>query len=871
MITGELKSKVDRIWDTMWSGGISNPLSVIEQLTYLLFIKRLDELHALEERKANRTGKPIADPIFSADEDHLRWSRFKETAPDKMLQTVRDEVFPFIKTLGQRGGTATDGDSTYSHHMKDAIFMMPTARVLANVVDQLDGIDMADSDTKGDLYEYMLGKIASAGQNGQFRTPRHIIKLMVDMTAPTPKDVIGDPACGTAGFLISASEHLRQHHSDAIYKDATSRRRFNEGTFHGYDFDSTMLRIGSMNLLLHGVENPDIRYKDSLAQTDELQEEKFSLILANPPFAGSLDHESTAKDLQQIVKTKKTELLFIALFLRLLQIGGRAAVIVPDGVLFGSSKAHRALREILVEKHKLDAIVSMPSGVFRPYAGVSTAILFFTKTNSGGTDDVWFYDMHADGFSLDDKRNPQPEKSDLPDILTRWQNRKAETGPPTHRPQLPRAKSRDRRQGLRSLDQPLQGSRIRSRRTRCAQRDSRAIGKAGGGDRRGTGGVGGDVGVKIAPKRLSDLCATITKGTTPTTLGMRFPENGIPFIRVNNFKERTLAMSRDMLFVSNKTHRALSRSVIKGGDVLLSIAGTIGRCCVVPHESPEANCNQAVCVIRTKSDLLNNRYLERWLGSEAAASQLSNGRVTGVISNLSLTNVRNLDIFLPPLAQQKRIARLLDAADALRAKRRESLAQLDALLQSSFLTLFGDPRIGWSRGRIKTQSLKLGEAVKIRTGKLDANAADVDGAYPFFTCAIKSLRINTAAFDTKAVLVAGNGDLNVKYYEGKFNAYQRTYVIETQGEGALNPRFLHIYLDIYVSELRKKAIGGVIKYIKLPYLTDAPLELPDIEAQRHFAAIVESVERQKSRLRAHLAELDALFASLQSRAFNGEL
>jgi len=422
MITGELKSKVDNIWNTMWSGGVSNPLTVIEQLTYLLFIKRLDELHTLKERKASRTGGNIAEPIFAAGQDHLRWSRFRETAPDQMFTTMRDEVFPFIKTLGQKGDADGEGGSTYTHHMKDALFLMPTPRVLANVVDQLDSIDMSDADTKGDLYEYMLGKIASAGQNGQFRTPRHIIKLMVEMTAPTPRDVICDPACGTAGFLIAASEYLREHHSGEIYRDEASRRRFNEGTFHGYDFDSTMLRIGSMNMLLHGVENPDIRYKDSLAQADESDAEKYSLILANPPFAGSLDYESTAKDLLQTVKTKKTELLFLTLFLRLLKTGGRAAVIVPDGVLFGSSKAHKTQRKILVEDQKLEAIISMPSGVFKPYAGVSTAILFFTKTNSGGTDQVWFYDMQADGFSLDDKRNPQPDKSDLPDILSRWQN-----------------------------------------------------------------------------------------------------------------------------------------------------------------------------------------------------------------------------------------------------------------------------------------------------------------------------------------------------------------------------------------------------------------------------------------------------------------
>ena len=300
MITGELKSKVDRIWDAMWSGGISNPLSVIEQLTYLLFIKRLDELHTRAEHKAARTGRPIEEPLFTARQAALRWSRFKELAPEQMFETVRDRVFPFIKSLGQTRDS--DEGSTYTHHMKDALFMMPTARVLANVVDQLDDIDMADRDTKGDLYEYMLGKIATAGQNGQFRTPRHIIRLMVDMTAPTPKDVICDPACGTAGFLVAASEHLVEHHGDRIYKNTRARRRFNEGTFHGYDFDTTMLRIGSMNMLLHGVENPDIRYRDSLAQTDFAaagdDAERYSLVLANPPFAGSLDYESTAKDLQ---------------------------------------------------------------------------------------------------------------------------------------------------------------------------------------------------------------------------------------------------------------------------------------------------------------------------------------------------------------------------------------------------------------------------------------------------------------------------------------------------------------------------------------------------------------------------------------------
>jgi type I restriction enzyme M protein len=428
VITGAIKSQVDQIWNAFWSGGISNPMEVIEQMTYLLFIKRLDELQTVKEKKATRIGKPVDKPIFLAPNSTLRWSVFKDLGdPAELYRVVADEVFPFIKSLG-----GVDGESTYAAHMKDARFTIPNPALLAKVVDMLDGISMEDRDTKGDLYEYMLGKIASAGQNGQFRTPRHIIKLMVEMMAPKPSDTICDPACGTAGFLVAAAEYLDQHHRDAIYQDAAAKQRFNQDTFHGFDFDSTMLRVGSMNMLLHGVENPAIENRDSLSEGHAGVEGQFSLILANPPFAGSLDYESCAKDLQQIVKTKKTELLFLALFLRLLKAGGRAAVIVPDGVLFGSSKAHKTLRRMLVEEHKLDGIVSMPSGVFRPYAGVSTAILLFTKTNSGSTDHVWFYDMQADGYSLDDKRNEldasKHENNNLPDIIKRWHNRNNSVG-----------------------------------------------------------------------------------------------------------------------------------------------------------------------------------------------------------------------------------------------------------------------------------------------------------------------------------------------------------------------------------------------------------------------------------------------------------
>ena len=437
MLTGELRNQVDRIWDAFWSGGISNPLEVIEQITYLLFLRRLDDLHTLEENKSARLKKPMERRVFPGGKDSrkrpyedLRWSRFKHFAPAEMYTVVGEHVFPFLRTLGGNG-------STYAHHMKDARFTIPTPALLAKVVDLLDAVPMEDRDTKGDLYEYMLGKIATAGQNGQFRTPRHIIRLMVEMTAPQPTDLICDPACGTAGFLVAAGEYLRGNHPNILH-DAKLKQHFHQRMFHGFDFDNTMLRIGSMNMLLHGVENPDIRYRDSLAQDHAGDEEAYTLVLANPPFAGSLDYENTAKDLLQIVKTQKTELLFLALFLRLLKPGGRAAVIVPDGVLFGSSKAHRELRRLLVEEQKLDAVLSLPGGVFKPYAGVSTAILFFTKTNSGGTDQVWFYDVDADGWSLDDKRTPllsedklgpvprtalseeEHARNNLPDVLVCW-------------------------------------------------------------------------------------------------------------------------------------------------------------------------------------------------------------------------------------------------------------------------------------------------------------------------------------------------------------------------------------------------------------------------------------------------------------------
>ncbi len=409
MITGELKSKVDKIWETFWTGGITNPLEVIEQFTYLLFIKNLDEIETRKESEALLLGFPYIG-MFPANRQALRWSRFKNEEATQMYQTVATEVFPFIKSLH------ANQDSAYTKYMGDAIFKIPTPQMLTKLVDMIDVLPLTP-DTKGDLYEYLLSKVATAGTNGQFRTPRHIIDMMVKLMKPTPSDVIVDPAAGSAGFLVSAQQYLRDNHADLFHNQGL-KEHFNNDMFYGFDMDRTMLRIGAMNMMLHGVDNPNIEYKDSLSEQNK-DEDKYTLILANPPFKGSLDYEAVSADLLKVTKTKKTELLFLSLFLRILKTGGRCASIVPDGVLFGSSKAHKDIRKEIVENHKLEAVISLPSGVFKPYAGVSTAILILTKTTVGGTDHVWFYDMKADGYSLDDKRQPIQD-NDIPDIIERF-------------------------------------------------------------------------------------------------------------------------------------------------------------------------------------------------------------------------------------------------------------------------------------------------------------------------------------------------------------------------------------------------------------------------------------------------------------------
>lgn len=424
MITGELKSQVDKIWESFWTGGVSNPLTVIEQFTYLLFIRRLDETQLLEEKKAAMIKKPITNVIFTPEQQELRWSSFKNKEPQAMFDLFTKapvgsiSVFDHMKQVGSELGV-------FAQYMKGATFMIPTPRLLDLVVQMIDKIKMEDRDTKGDVYEYLLSKIATAGTNGQFRTPRHIIRMMVDMVQPKKEDTICDPSAGTAGFLVSAGEYMHQNHPDWFHEKAF-REHYNSNMFTGIEFDNTMLRIGAMNLQLHGIESPNLIGKDALSESNADVRDQFSLILANPPFKGSLDYDGVESSILKTVKSKKTELLFLGLMLRMLKTGGRCAVIVPDGVLFGSSNAHKQIRQEIIENHKLDAVISMPSGVFKPYAGVSTAVLFFTKTGTGGTDNVWFYNMEADGLTLDDKR-AETKDNDIPDIVARYHNLAAET------------------------------------------------------------------------------------------------------------------------------------------------------------------------------------------------------------------------------------------------------------------------------------------------------------------------------------------------------------------------------------------------------------------------------------------------------------
>lgn len=429
MLDRDLKSKIDKLLDLFWSGGIANPLTNIEQISYLIFMKRLDEVDLKNKADAEWLKKNYKS-IFP--NDNLRWSHFKHMESSAMLSHVRDHVFPFMKDI--KG----NGESSLSQHMKDAVFLIPKPSLLVEAVEVIENLKIMEQnqDTQGDIYEYLLSKLNNSGTNGQFRTPRHIIKMMCALVNPKIGQTVCDPACGTGGFLIGAYQHILRSNTSPerikIEEDGTEHGLvgdriteqkiwdfLKDKTFFGYEFDSTMLRIAAMNMVLHGIDHPNINYQDTLSKRFDLAD-KYDIVLANPPFKGNIDKTDIHESLSRIVHTTKTELLFMILMTRMLKNGGRCAVIVPDGVLFGSSNAHQAVRKKIIEEAQLEGVISMPSGVFKPYAGVSTAILIFTK--GGETDKVWFYDMDNDGFSLDDKRNLIKE-NDIPNIVEKWNKR----------------------------------------------------------------------------------------------------------------------------------------------------------------------------------------------------------------------------------------------------------------------------------------------------------------------------------------------------------------------------------------------------------------------------------------------------------------
>lgn len=414
MTDKEFKAIIDELWNTFWSSGISNPISVVEQMTYLIFFKMFEEQENLKDKKAKIFQKERES--FFAGRDELRWSNFKQLAPDAMLKIYREKVFPLLGSINAA--------------FNDATCLITKPSLLDTAVQTLDKMDFSDgSDRKGDIYEYMLSKLATSGTNGQFRTPRHIIDMMVRLIKPTPQDKICDPACGTGGFLCGAYHYILESNTSEEMKEVSpilgdklsdsDRHNIDQKVFYGREFDITMYRIGLMNMILHNIRPYNIKHIDSLSK-DSQEENTYSVVLANPPFTGSLDESDIDPHLTSIVKTKKTELLFMAKFIKILEIGGRAAVIIPTGVLSTDSKAHKTLRQKLIEENQLEAVISMPSGVFKPYAGVATAVLVFTK--GGQTQKTWFYEMENDGFTLDDKRTPI-EKNDIPDIIAKYENK----------------------------------------------------------------------------------------------------------------------------------------------------------------------------------------------------------------------------------------------------------------------------------------------------------------------------------------------------------------------------------------------------------------------------------------------------------------
>ena len=687
MITGQIKNQIDRIWDAFWGkqSGITNPITVMEQMTYLFFMKLLDDAQRQREAISNELEleyscddtfaygnwhNPETDEDVSADS--LRWHVFKHYDADKMHRHIQRNVFVYIKTLN-RGE-----DSAYSHFMSNAVFMIASPKALQTIVDGIDNLPMTDRDTMGDVYEYILGKMAASGKNGQFRTPRHIIRMMVELMKPTLEDSVCDPAMGSAGFIVETAKYIKEHYGKDLMNQHNDEH-FRNTMFHGFDTDQTMLRIGAMNLMLHDINNPDVTFRDSLS-IDNTDENRYTLILANPPFSGSLDNESVAKSLLSIVNTKKTELLFIALFIRSLQIGGRCASIVPTSALTGLSKDSIAVRKHLIEKHKLEAVISMPPGVFNPYSPIATSIVIFTKTNSGGTDKVWFFDMKADGFSLDKKRD-DISQNDIPIIVERFHNLNNEIS---------------RKRTENSFFVPV-GEIISKKYDLTFKKYSKVVHKESHFESPSEIIQSldtleqkiSDIDIlsiinKATPntsweyRRLGDVCI-IERGGSPRPIKayLTDSEDGVNWIKIGDAQQgsKYITSTKEKII-----HKGVSKSrMVYKGDFILSNSMSFGR----PYILAIDGCiHDGWLAIRNVENFFDKDFLYYFLSAPSTYRTLQKMASDGVVSNLNTVIVSDLLVPIVPISLQKQIVAELDSIYNAIEVKKQQFERLQTLLMS---------------------------------------------------------------------------------------------------------------------------------------------------------------------------------------------
>ena len=822
MLESGLKSKIDQLWDLFWSGGIANHLTAIEQISYLLFMKRLDDKDIKQKKEAKFAGKKYQS-IFKSNGD-LRWSHWKHFEAEEMLNYVQDKVFPFIKKLNSESGNG------FSTQMKDAVFIIPKPSLLVQAVEIIESLKIHEQnqDTQGDIYEYLLSELKSSGKNGQFRTPRHIIKMMCELVGLKIGQTVCDPACGTGGFLIGAYQHvLKQYTSPELVTvdkegmehgligdKITSQkiwRYLKNKTFYGFDFDSTMLRISAMNMVLHGIENPNIRYLDSISKNNK-EENLYDVILANPPFKGNIDKNDIHEALSRTVKTTRTELLFVAQMMRLLKVGGQCAVIVPNGVLFRSDKAHTAIRQKIIEEAQLEAVISMPSGVFKPYAGVSTAALLFTK--GGETDKVWFYDMIADGFSLDDKRD-KIEENDIPDIIEKW-NRRRKLKEPAKEDKWFFV---NKKKIVESGDYSLNG-RIYEEITSYGQ-------------------------TKWPMIELGKICE-IVRGGSPRPIKNYITKNGngINWIKIGDVAENEKYVTKTKQKI--KKEGATKTRLVKSGDFILSNSMSFGRPYILKIDRA---IHDGWLLIRINNNQkMFPDFLYQILRSNIVQEQYQKLAIGGVVKNLKSDSVRNVQIPFPPLEVQREIIEEVGGYQKI-------VDGAKQVVENWKPTLKIDPT--WPLD-------KLGEICDVRDGTHESPKY-VSAGIPFITS--KNLKDNNISFENVRFISQKDhnnfskrsriDDGDVLF--GMIGTIGHPVIVKKDREFSIknvalfkfknNKVLLNYYLQVLLDSkftkdtLLTKARGGSQKFVSLANLRDFQIPLPPMKVQKE---IVTEIEKEKA-------------------------